>query len=118
MREIYGVLKEFSDSTIPGAFIADLIPPLAKLPIWMQTWRKTALQYQARQTAIWMKFWTGLRTQMDLGTAPECFVKGFIEDGFEKQGITEVQGAFMAGSTSHLISPLPQRPHLTHLPQP
>jgi len=92
-------MDDFSKSTTHGAFLADMLPPLAKLPLWMQTWRKRALSYQARQTAIWMKYWMGLRTQMDLGTAPDCFVRGFIEDGFEKQNIPEVQAAYVAGST-------------------
>jgi len=99
VREIYMLLKEFSEATTPGAFLADLIPPLADIiPVWLQTWRKTALKYQARQTAIWMKFWRELRTQIDDGTAPECFVKGFIEQDFERQNISEVQAAYVAGS--------------------
>jgi cytochrome P450 len=35
---------------------------------------------------------------MESGQAPECFVKQVIETGYEKQGISEFQAAFMAGS--------------------
>jgi hypothetical protein len=91
-------MKEFSDNTSPGAFIADLIPPLAKLPIWMQLWRPRAFTYQKRQTAIWMKFWLNLKEQVANKKAPECFVKQFMETEYEKQDISEVQGAFVAGS--------------------
>lgn len=98
VREVYGLMKEFSDSTAPGAFIADLIPPLAKLPVWMQWWRARALRYQARQTKIWMKFWSNLKQQMEEKKAPECFVKQFIETDYEKNGISEIQAAYVAGS--------------------
>lgn len=100
VREIYGLMKEFSDSAAPGAFVADLIPPLAKIPVWMQWWRKRALGYQERQTRIWMKYWTILRRQIDEEKAPDCFVKQFIETDYEKQGISEVQAAYVAGSES------------------
>ncbi len=93
-------MKEFSDSAAPGAFIADLIPPLAQLPVWMQWWRKRALGYQERQTKIWMKYWTILRQQIEEKTAPECFVKQFIGTNYEKEGISEIQAAFVAGSKS------------------
>lgn len=91
-------MKEFSDSTAPGAFVADMIPPLAKLPIALQWWRKRALQYQHRQTKIWMKYWTNLMHQIDQKRAPECFVKQFAETDYKAQGISEVQGAFVAGT--------------------
>jgi hypothetical protein len=96
-------MKEFSENTAAGAFIADLIPPLAKLPVWMQFWRKRALKYRARQTAIWMKYWTNLKHQVANKEAPDCFVKQFMETDYQKQDISEVQGAFVAGSEWLLI---------------
>lgn len=57
-----------------------------------------ALKYQDRQTRIWMKFWNTLKAQIAAKTAPDCFVKQFIETQFEKQGIDEVQAAYVAGS--------------------
>lgn len=39
-----------------------------------------------------------LKTQMETKQAPECFVKQVIESNYEKQGISELQAAFMAGS--------------------
>ncbi|OBT52691.1 hypothetical protein VE04_06011, partial [Pseudogymnoascus sp. 24MN13] len=98
VREVYGLMKEFSENTAAGAFIADLIPPLAKLPVWMQLWRKRALKYQARQTAIWMKYWMNLKHQVANKEAPDCFVKQFMETDYQKQDISEVQGAFVAGT--------------------
>lgn len=91
-------MKEFSDSTAPGAFIADMIPPLAKLPMLLQWWRKRALQYQYRQTRIWMKYWSNLMLQIDRKQAPECFVKHFAESDYKAQDISEIQAAFVAGT--------------------
>ena len=68
-------MEEFSKAATPGKYMAETLPFLAKLPAWMQWWRQEALQSFNRQAAIWMKYWTGLRIQMDQGQAPECFVK-------------------------------------------
>jgi hypothetical protein len=91
-------MKEFSDAVAPGAFIADLIPPLAQIPVWMQWWRPRALRYQKRQTAIWMKYWNSLMQQIRDGKAPECFVKQFSETDYQSQGISDIQAAYIAGS--------------------
>ncbi|EKD19259.1 uncharacterized protein L3040_009300 [Drepanopeziza brunnea f. sp. 'multigermtubi'] len=98
VKEIYGLMKEFSDSTAPGAFLADMIPPLAKLPVFLQWWRPRALKYQRRQVKIWTKLWDDLIVKINNKTAPECFVKQFLETDYKKQEISEIQGAFMAGT--------------------
>lgn len=36
--------------------------------------------------------------QIDQKQAPECFVKQFAETDYKSQGISEVQGAFVAGT--------------------
>jgi cytochrome P450 len=45
-----------------------------------------------------MSFWSTLKTQIETKQAPDCFVKQFIESDYEKQGISELQAAFLAGS--------------------
>lgn len=91
-------MKEFSESVAPGAFLADMIPPLGRLPVFLQWWRKRALRYQQRQATIWMKYWTDLKAQIDQKNAPECFVKQFAETDYRAQGISELQCAFVAGT--------------------
>lgn len=98
-------MKEFSESAEPGAFLADTFPPLAKLPLALQWWRPRARRYYERQQRIWMKFWSNLTRKMRHGNAPECFVKQWVETEYEKQGISEVQAAFVAGSKLAVISP-------------
>ncbi|KAL1642590.1 hypothetical protein SLS58_005359 [Diplodia intermedia] len=98
-REIYGLMKDFTENMPPtNGFLPDLVPPLAKLPTWLQWWRKPALAMQKRQTAIWTKYWRTLRQQMETDTAPECFVKQFIETDYRTQDISEIQAAWVAGT--------------------
>jgi hypothetical protein len=91
-------MKELSELTSPGAFFADAFPILAKLPVWMQTWRSRALTYHRNQADLWLGLWKELQQDIADGNAPECFVKQVSETDLEKQGITEIQGAFIAGS--------------------
>lgn len=98
VREIYGLMQEFSESATPGAYIADLIPPLARLPASFQWWRASAQKKYKRQEAIWIKYWSTLVDQIAKKTAPECFVKQFAERDYKKQEISETQAAFVAGS--------------------
>jgi hypothetical protein len=114
IRQVYQVMKEFSEATAPGAFIADLIPPLAKIPVFLQTWRTRALEYHRHQKDIWMRYWNNLQSQIASKRAPECFVKQFVTSDFDKQGISEVQGAFVAGSTPPYPDPFLQNPSHTN----
>ncbi|KAF2270527.1 cytochrome P450 [Lojkania enalia] len=98
VREIYGIMTDFSNVAAPGKFLADTIPPLGRLPVSLQWWRKPLEPLFQRQANLWMSFWTSLKTQMETGKAPECFVKQVIESGYKKQGISELQAAFLAGS--------------------
>ncbi|KAL6405169.1 cytochrome p450 [Ilyonectria robusta] len=97
VSEVYDVMKDFSDAAAPGAFVADLFPPLARIPVWLQWWRPRALRAYNKQKKTWMKYWNRLKAEVDEKRAPECFVKQFLEMDFEKQGITEVQASFVAG---------------------
>lgn len=101
MREIYGLMKEFSESAFgAGSFLADTFPPLANIPVWMQWWRPRARQYYNRQRNIWTKYWRSLQELIAQDKAPECFVKQWVTDAVQvKHGIDDVQAAFVAGST-------------------
>ncbi|KAJ5631968.1 hypothetical protein N7490_008307 [Penicillium lividum] len=44
IREIYGLMEEFSKAATPGKYMAETLPVLAKLPAWMQWWMKEALK--------------------------------------------------------------------------
>jgi hypothetical protein len=97
---VYQVMNELSMLTMPGTFLADMFPILAKLPTWMQTWRGRALQYHKNQANIWLGLWNGLQVEIENGKAPECFVKQVSDIDLEKQGLTPEQCAWIAGSKS------------------
>lgn len=83
-----------------GAFIADMLPFLARMPVRLQWWRTTALKYQKNQADVWMKYWTELKKEKENGQATDCFVKQWIESTQDDQDISDMQGAFLAGSRS------------------
>lgn len=95
---IYDIMNDFSLMAKPGTYLADTLPFLGKLPPKLQWWRKDVKPYFEKQARLWMSFWSTLKTQMETKQAPECFVKQFIESDYEKQGISELQAAFLAGS--------------------
>jgi len=102
-------MKDFSEAAAPGAYLADMVPPLADIiPISLQWWRKTALQYHNRQEKLWMKLWAELQRAIAMRTAPECFVKQLVENDFRKHDIDVVQAAFIAGSKCNLSFLIPK----------
>ncbi|KAM0185131.1 hypothetical protein ACHAPI_012281 [Fusarium lateritium] len=98
IREVYQVLSDFSQAAQPGAYIADTFPPLNKLPEALQWWRPSAKAAYERQKETWMRYWNRLQTLLKENRAPECFVKQLAESNIEKQGISEVEAGFAAGS--------------------
>ncbi|KAI0123381.1 cytochrome P450 [Xylariales sp. AK1849] len=98
IRTIYQVLNDFSQAAQPGAFVADLFPPLARLPKILQWWRPSATAAYEKQKDVWMGYWNGLQTSVKDGIAPECLVKELVESDLAKQGISEVEAGFAAGS--------------------
>ncbi|OJJ33663.1 hypothetical protein ASPWEDRAFT_173101 [Aspergillus wentii DTO 134E9] len=99
VREVYAVMKDFSEASVPGQYIVDVIPWLADiLPKQLHWWQRSIRLLREKQDALWMKLWSGLRTKMESGNAPECFVKQFIESDYENMGISELQAAFLAGT--------------------
>ncbi|KAF1842792.1 cytochrome P450 76C3 [Cucurbitaria berberidis CBS 394.84] len=95
---IYSLMNDFSIVARPGNYLADTLPFLGNLPPRLQWWRKDLQPLFEKQANLWMSFFTSLKTQMETKQAPECFVKQFIESDYEKQGISELQAAFLAGS--------------------
>lgn len=91
-------MNDFSIIAKPGAYIADALPFFGKLPVRLQWWRSGLKPLFDKQANLWMSFFSSLKTQMETKSAPECFVKRFIESDYPSQGITDLQAAFLAGS--------------------
>lgn len=45
-----------------------------------------------------MKYFSELQESIEQKEGPECFVKSFIESGYEKNGISDLEASFVAGS--------------------
>ncbi|MCJ1272147.1 hypothetical protein MMC22_012054, partial [Lobaria immixta] len=95
IEQIYSILHELSESSVPGTWIADSFPFLAKLPSWAQWWRKAALKHFEFQERAWMKYWHRIKANVEAGKSPGCFSKQLIEDNFQ---LTELEKGFLAGS--------------------
>lgn len=99
VQDVYEVMKDFTINAAPGAYLADALPPLAKLPRALQWWRRSAEAAFSRQAAVWHRLYKDLVAQLDAGKAPECFVKRLIESQHDKQDVDELQREFIAGCT-------------------
>lgn len=90
-------MSDFSEHAAPGKHLAEIFPPLAKLPAFMQWWRRKMAPLQQRQTHLWMKFWNELKVKMEAKRAPPCFVRQIQEEHLPKLGITETEAAYLGG---------------------
>ena len=80
-----------------GTFIEDEIPPLAKLPHWMQLSRRRALKYAKQVLWAKMRVWNILKEQLASGTAPPCFAKELMRTDYRSLGLVEEDVAWIAG---------------------
>jgi cytochrome P450 len=103
VKTVFAILGEFGEASSPTRWIAEIVPPLSRLPTWLQWWRPEAMSYQERQNAAWMGYWQMLKKKIEDGTAPECFVKQFAESDYQAKGIDEMQAAYTAGSMFPVI---------------
>ncbi|KAI3319057.1 O-methylsterigmatocystin oxidoreductase [Xylariaceae sp. AK1471] len=94
IEKIYQILHELSDSTVPGTYIADAAPFLAKLPPSLQWWRKDGLKHLDYQIEVWMGYWRRLQKRAQLGVSPNCFGTQLISSS----PLTELEQGFLAGS--------------------
>ena len=105
VREIFTILGEFAEASNPTRWWAEILPPLSRLPEFLQWWRPEAMRFQERQNRVWMGYWQRLKQKIEDGTAPTCFVKQFAESDYRSKGIDELQAAYTAGSISHFRFP-------------
>ncbi|KAK2735176.1 hypothetical protein FQN55_002266 [Onygenales sp. PD_40] len=83
----------------PGAFLVDEIPPLARLPAWLQPGRKRAQLAAKDVLDIKMGLWHRLKKQHEAGKAPHCFARQILEnkEQWYSQGLNEEDLAWVAG---------------------
>ncbi|KAF2228741.1 cytochrome P450 CYP2 subfamily [Viridothelium virens] len=83
----------------PGAFIVDELPPLARLPKWLQPGRKEAKEAANQVLDIKMEFWRRLERQLAAGKAPHCYAREILENKelWYARGLTEEHLAWVSG---------------------
>ena len=100
-EEIYDILQDFSEITMSRSFLADRLPPLARLPVWMQWWRGRALATQRRQTQLWQRYWDEFKLHVDTDEAIDCLARQWIlqsSGSGDATSFAEEQWAFLAGT--------------------
>ncbi|RYC61646.1 hypothetical protein CHU98_g4556 [Xylaria longipes] len=83
----------------PGAFIVDELPPLQRLPAWLQPGRKAAREAAKQVLDIKMRLWRRLEKQFEQGQAPHCYAREILEkkDAWYSQGLNKEDLAWVAG---------------------
>ncbi|PYH91800.1 cytochrome P450 [Aspergillus ellipticus CBS 707.79] len=61
-----------------GASLIDWFPELARLPTWMQFWRKHWEDLGQWNYEVYRSWWVPVREQVDAGTAPPSFVRDVL----------------------------------------
>ena len=90
------ILRETSR---PGAFIVDEVPPLARLPKWLRPGQKHAEKAAMEVLDIKMGLWHRLEKQVVSGKAPHCYAREIYEnrERWYAQGLTVEHLAWVSG---------------------
>lgn len=90
------ILRETSK---PGAFIVDEVPPLARLPEWLRPGQKQAKEAAKEVLDIKMNLWHRLAKQVESGKAPHCYAREIYEsrESWYAQGLTVEHLAWVSG---------------------
>jgi hypothetical protein len=70
----------------------------------MHWWSKALQKAEERQSRIWLHYWDQMKQKIERGEAPDCFARQFVQAGYLKKGIDELQAAYVCGSK--LLLPL------------
>lgn len=98
VKKIFSVLDNLTEMTAPGAHAVDSFPSLANLPQWLLgNWRTKAEKVFQHDSSVYLSLWRELKKKVDNGTAKDCFVKGFYEQGLKKNGVDELLAAYTCG---------------------
>ena len=100
--ELQRITVEFLKSI--GDSIIDYFPQLAKLPHWLQPWRREHLKTGQIHYDIFETWWRPIRNMIDQGTAPPSFVRNALLDadstytGDDEQAMYLAMSVISAGS--------------------
>lgn len=84
----------------PGAFIEDMIPPMARLPPWLQPGRRRAERFAEPVLEPKMRLWHRLEREVATGNAVPSFGKELMESDYKAQGLKDEDAAWICGGQS------------------
>lgn len=97
LKAIHAETANFSKA-VGTRFLVDQYPILEKLPNQLQWWRYKWEGFHQKELELWRGLWSRLKKQLEGGTRTDCFAERLMEEDVPKLGISEDQGAYMAGT--------------------
>jgi len=103
VQMVLEMMQYMASLNVPGRFLAESIPILAKFPDWLAPWKKDVKQHAAYYGKFFFTLGMRAKTRYDNGTLPNCFAKQ-LWDQREKHNLTDQEvgslsgGLFGAGS--------------------
>ena len=98
LKAIQDETKVFSDALVKR-FLVDQYPVIERIvPKRLQWWRIKYEPYHRKEAELWLGLWNSLKKKIQAGIHTECFVEKFMEVDYPRMGISEVQGAYVAGT--------------------
>ena len=64
----------------------------------MSNWREFGKSVHEADSAVWMSLWNAMLDEVQKGTAPHSFGKGFVQSDFNSKGLDELQAAYVCGT--------------------
>lgn len=83
--------------TRAGVFVEDEVPPLLRLPVWLQQSYKKAKEYSKVLLDGKLHNWNRLQVEVNNGTCIPCFSRTLVESDFREQGLVEADAAWIVG---------------------
>ncbi|KEY74809.1 hypothetical protein S7711_06496 [Stachybotrys chartarum IBT 7711] len=83
----------------PFSFLVDELPPLQRLPSWLQPGRKRAVEIAEQVLEVKMRLWRRMEKQFEAGTAPHCYARQILEkkQSWYAAGLDDEDLAWVAG---------------------
>ena len=83
--------------TRAGVFVEDEVPPLLRLPVWLQPSYKKAKEYSKVLLDAKLHIWNRLQVEAKNGKCIPCFGRTLVESNFREQGLVEADAAWIVG---------------------
>jgi cytochrome P450 len=94
LDDVLGVSEDFIRQIQIGTNLVDVFPPLARLPWWMQWWRRKGEELYARACRTYGPIQQEMLQRIKNGSAKDCFGR-IINERREELGFSKTDAMFM-----------------------